>query len=105
MFWASLAGARADENASLITNRNRWVEYARELEGRVNSLERDLGQLQDVLKEWQDEAVEANAYNDVHRAAYKKATGRSLLETIGEQEMKQRVAASTEIVKKNLFQG
>ncbi|MFA7522910.1 MAG: hypothetical protein WCY71_08325 [Halothiobacillaceae bacterium] len=93
MFWASVAGARAN-------NLQAWMDYAGELEGRVNSLERDLGQLQDVLKEWQEEAVEANARFSVSASAFQEATGKRVREYLGEEEAERRLTVAREEEKK-----
>lgn len=96
MFWASLAGARAD-------SLQEWMDYATEQESRANKLERRVGQLQHSLGLWQEEAVEAHAFNDVHKAAYQEETGQKLRERIGDEEMDRRIAEARQVARKELL--
>lgn len=99
MFWASLAGARADENDELATNnqtlRNNylaWKQHAQDQEARADHLEQQVGRLQAVLGQWQDEAATADANAGVALKAFKEVTGKSVREHLGDEETDRRLA-------------
>lgn len=96
MFWASLAGARADDNETLEENYRAWKSYAQEQETRANHLERQVGQLQSVLGQWQDEAVDNNGRLNAVGTAFQEVTGVTFREYYGDQEADKRVNAAKE---------
>lgn len=102
-FYAGLAGARADDIVVLERDRDQWQQHAQAQEARANHLEQQVGRLQIVLGQWQDEAVEAHAFNDVHKAAYQEETGQKLRERIGDEEMDRRITEARQVARKDLL--
>jgi hypothetical protein len=101
MFWASLAGARADDIGVLERDRDLWEQTANEQEARANRLEQQVGRLQGVLGQWQEEAVRANASAGVALDAFKEVNGESVRDHFGNDETNRRLAEETERSRKH----
>ena len=69
-----------------------WKQHAQDQEARADHLEQQVGRLQAVLGQWQDEAATADANAGVALKAFKEVTGKSVREHLGDEETDRRLA-------------
>ncbi len=84
LFWAGLAGARADDINTLESNYRSWKNHAQNLEGRVERISK-------ASKAWRDEAIDNGASALVREEAFKEVTGKGVREYFGDQEIDKRM--------------
>jgi ATP-dependent protease HslVU (ClpYQ) peptidase subunit len=85
MFFAGLAGKRAENMQTLEGNKRAWKSHAQNLEKKVD-------RLNTVAKQWQDEAIKNNANAIVGLEAFEEVVGHSVREHFGDQETDRRKA-------------
>ena len=86
-FYAGLAGGRRDQIDALehdVAALREWKEYALQQEQQIAQIQRVLGQ-------WQEEAVEAGASALVREEAFKEVTGKGVREYFGDKEVDRRM--------------